>query len=322
MCLYPEPFAGPVPVEKPVTSEVVALAFTVPGALLVVPAVLAGVGALVVRVRSSHGVARRQVAVLVVPAALVLVVTLAQGAIPSPWDVLAQAVAILLLPLAIGVAVTRHGLYDLDTAAAPGAGRREPGRVPRRPLRQRPGGAARPRRRQLPGQRRARRGRHRCAPATAGQAAVRRGRPALLRGPREPLRRAHPPGPGPHGRRPGRLERAGGRLPPRRHLLAVGGRRDRAGRRRRAPGRGDGRGLRAGERTGLRPPAPRRDGWSVARGSEAGRARAGSARRGDPGARGRPGCPGPGCAPAAPAAPAQPRVPRHHAGDRAQAPPA
>ena len=116
MCLYPEPFAGPVPVEKPVTSEALALAFTLPGALLVVPAVLAGLGALVVRFRSSHGVARRQVGVLVVPAALLLVVTLAQGAIPSPWDVLAQAVATLLLPLAIGVAVTRHGLYDLDTA--------------------------------------------------------------------------------------------------------------------------------------------------------------------------------------------------------------
>ncbi|WP_345203841.1 sensor histidine kinase [Fodinibacter luteus] len=116
VCLYPEPFLGQVPVEKPVTSETVAMAFTVPGALLVGPAVLAGLAALVVRVRSSHGVARRQVAVLVVPAALLLAVTLAQGAIPSPWDVLAQAVAILLLPLAIGVAVTRHGLYDLDLA--------------------------------------------------------------------------------------------------------------------------------------------------------------------------------------------------------------
>jgi signal transduction histidine kinase len=116
LCLYPEPFLGQVPVEKPVTSESIALAFTVPGALLVGPAVLAGLAALVVRVRSSHGVARRQVAVLVVPAALLLAVTLAQGAIPSPWDVLAQAVAILLLPLAIGVAVTRHGLYDLDIA--------------------------------------------------------------------------------------------------------------------------------------------------------------------------------------------------------------
>ena len=116
ICLHPEPFAGRVPVEKPVTSETLALAFTVPGALLVAPAVLAGLGALVVRLRSARGVARRQVGVLAVPAALVLVVTLAQGAIPSPWDVLAQAVSILLLPLAIGVAVTRHGLYDLDTA--------------------------------------------------------------------------------------------------------------------------------------------------------------------------------------------------------------
>lgn len=116
MCFHPEPFAGPVPVEKPVTSEALALACTVPGALLVAPAVLAGLAALVVRFRTAQGLARRQVGVLVLPAALLLGVTLAQGAITAPWDVLAQAAAILLLPLAIGVAVTRHGLYDLDTA--------------------------------------------------------------------------------------------------------------------------------------------------------------------------------------------------------------
>jgi len=116
MCLYPEPFLGQVPVQKPLTSEPLAMAFTVPGALLMAPAVFAGMGAVVVRWRSSHGVARRQVAVLVAPTGLLLAVTLAQGLIPSPWDVLAQAVAIVLLPLAIGVAVTRHGLWDLDRA--------------------------------------------------------------------------------------------------------------------------------------------------------------------------------------------------------------
>ena len=120
MCLYPEPFLGRVPVEKPVASETIALAFALPGALLVVPGVLAGLAALVVRVRSSHGVARRQVGVLVVPVAVLLAVTVAQPAIPSPWDVLAQAVAILLVPVSIGVAVTRHGLWELDTAVRRG----------------------------------------------------------------------------------------------------------------------------------------------------------------------------------------------------------
>lgn len=114
--LYPEPFAGRVPVDKPVTSEAVARVLTPCGAVLVAPAVLAGLAALAVRTRSSRGVGRRQVGLLLVPAALLLAVTLAQGAIPPPWNVVAQAVAILLLPVAIGVAVTRHGLYDLDTA--------------------------------------------------------------------------------------------------------------------------------------------------------------------------------------------------------------
>ena len=114
--LYPEPFAGRVPVDKPVTSEALARLLVVPGALLVAPAVLAGLAALAVRLRTARGIARRQVGVLLAPAGLVLAVTLAQGVIPSPWNVLAQAGAILLLPLAIGVAVTRHGLYDLDTA--------------------------------------------------------------------------------------------------------------------------------------------------------------------------------------------------------------
>lgn len=118
--LYPEPFAGAVPVDKPVTSEAVARVVTMPGALLLAPAVLAGLVSLGLRLRSSTGVARRQVGVLLPPAALVLAVTLAQGAIPAPWNVVAQAGSILLLPLAIGVAVTRHGLYDLDRAVRRG----------------------------------------------------------------------------------------------------------------------------------------------------------------------------------------------------------
>ena len=37
--------------------------------------------------------------------------------IPSPADLLAQALGVVaLVPVAIGVAVTRHRLYELDTA--------------------------------------------------------------------------------------------------------------------------------------------------------------------------------------------------------------
>ncbi|KGN35200.1 histidine kinase [Knoellia flava TL1] len=118
--LYPEPFAGRVPVDKPVTSETVARVLTVPGAALVAPSLVAGLVALGLRLVRSRGVARQQVGVLLVPAGLLLLVTLAQGAIPAPWNVLAQMVAVLLLPLAIGVAVTRHGLYDTDLAVRRG----------------------------------------------------------------------------------------------------------------------------------------------------------------------------------------------------------
>jgi signal transduction histidine kinase len=116
VALYPEPFAGETPLAKPVTSRTVAEVLTAAAAVLLVPAALAALASLGLRMRSTRGLARRQVAVLLVAAGVLVAVTLAQGAIPAPWDVLAQAAATLLLPVAIGIAVTRHGLYELDTA--------------------------------------------------------------------------------------------------------------------------------------------------------------------------------------------------------------
>ena len=114
--LYPETFAGQVPITKPVTSETLATVLAVLAALLLVPAGAAGLASQALRLRRASGLARRQVWVLLAAASVLLGVTLAQGLLPSPVDVLAQTAAVVLVPVAIGVAVTRHDLYELDTA--------------------------------------------------------------------------------------------------------------------------------------------------------------------------------------------------------------
>ena len=114
--LYPEEFLGRVVLDKPLTSELVAQAATLAAALLLVPAVLVALAALVVRLRRSSGLERRQVMVLLGAAATLVGATAIQGIVPSPADVVIQAAAVALVPLAIGIAVTRHRLYELDTA--------------------------------------------------------------------------------------------------------------------------------------------------------------------------------------------------------------
>lgn len=114
--LYPEEFHGTATVAKPVTSEPAAVVLTALAAVLLVPSVAASVASLVLRLRRSEGLRRRQVVVLLAAAGVLLATTLAQGVIPSPADVIAQAAAVALLPVAMGVAVTRHRLYDLDVA--------------------------------------------------------------------------------------------------------------------------------------------------------------------------------------------------------------
>ena len=116
VAVHPEPVVGQVRLEK------LLVAPAVPSALLPVtlPLLLAGVAggltALVVRLRRSSGLQRRQVVVLLTAVALLALDVALQGVLPSPADVLSQAVAVALVPVAIGIAVTRHRLYDLDLA--------------------------------------------------------------------------------------------------------------------------------------------------------------------------------------------------------------
>lgn len=116
--LFPETFRGQVEVAKPVSNLTVARTSTAVAALLLVPAVLVALTAPVVRLRRYQGLARRQVVVLLVAAGVLAAVTAAQGLLPTPVDVVSQATAAGLVAVAIGVAVTRHGLYDLDVAVS------------------------------------------------------------------------------------------------------------------------------------------------------------------------------------------------------------
>jgi signal transduction histidine kinase len=120
VALYPETLVARVALTKPVTGESAARVLAVAGAVLLVPAVAAGLAALVRRVRTRDGVRRRQVALLAGAALVLFAVTAAQRLLPSPLDVLLQAGAVALVPLAIGVAITRHRLYDLDLALCRG----------------------------------------------------------------------------------------------------------------------------------------------------------------------------------------------------------
>lgn len=86
----------------------------VPVVVLLVPSVLASLGSLVVRLRRSSGLERRQIAVLLTAAALLGLNLVAQPLLPVAARTPVQAVAVALLPVAIGVAVTRRRLLDLD----------------------------------------------------------------------------------------------------------------------------------------------------------------------------------------------------------------
>ena len=114
--LYPEPVQGRVRLDEVVVSEPVASVLLPVAVVLLVAGGIGGVVNLVLRLRRSRGLVRRQVVVLLGAAAILLADVLLQPVLPSPAGVLSQAVAVALVPVAVGVAVTRHRLYDLDLA--------------------------------------------------------------------------------------------------------------------------------------------------------------------------------------------------------------
>ena len=116
MALYPEPVVGRVSLTKLVVAGPEAQGLVLVAAPLVVAGVVGALTGLVLRMRRASGLARRQIIVLLTAAALLALDVVLQGVLPAPVDVLSEAVAVALVPIAIGVAVTRHRLYDLDLA--------------------------------------------------------------------------------------------------------------------------------------------------------------------------------------------------------------
>ena len=116
MATHPGTFEGRTTLDKPLTAEPVAQVAAVAAAVLLVPAALAGVASLVLRLRRSDGLARRQVVVFLVAAGVVLAEAFVHNALPTAVSSVTQPVAVVLLPVAVAVAATRHRLYDLDVA--------------------------------------------------------------------------------------------------------------------------------------------------------------------------------------------------------------
>jgi signal transduction histidine kinase len=114
--LHDDRFSGRVELSKPYVSDAVAVPLGVTGAVLLTASALAALASLGLRLRRSSGLARRQVAVLGAAAAVLLVQAVLDGRLPSPADAVTQVVAVVLLPVAVGIAATRHRLYDLDVA--------------------------------------------------------------------------------------------------------------------------------------------------------------------------------------------------------------
>jgi hypothetical protein len=107
------------PLAVPALPRVVLDAATGPAALVVVAAVIVGAASLVRRFRRARGTERQQLrwlALAAVLAAMALLVALAALVLDTGWDVFnpALGVCLVLLPLAIGAAILRYRLYDLD----------------------------------------------------------------------------------------------------------------------------------------------------------------------------------------------------------------
>ena len=109
---FPDPLAAdrnPVGVEAIDSPAASALLGAV-----VVGAVLASAASLAVRWRRTDGTARQQLKWVLLGVAGTLVLVVLARVLPVPWAEGVAALAMLPLPVSIGVAVLRHGLWDVE----------------------------------------------------------------------------------------------------------------------------------------------------------------------------------------------------------------
>jgi hypothetical protein len=81
---------------------------------LIPPIAISTVVGMAVRFRRSNGVERQQLKWFVSAATLTILLVFGGGAIPAPFDNVAGAVVGALLPVAVGIAVLRYRLYEID----------------------------------------------------------------------------------------------------------------------------------------------------------------------------------------------------------------
>ena len=109
---FPDPLAAdrnPVGVEAIDSPAASALLGTV-----VIGAVLASAASLAARWRRTDGIARQQLKWVLLGVAGTLVLVVLARVLPVPWAEGVAALAMLPLPVSIGVAVLRHGLWDVE----------------------------------------------------------------------------------------------------------------------------------------------------------------------------------------------------------------